>query len=535
MENKSPIYDKDYVTLEYLRNYINKNDEEEKKVFNRNFGSQPTPPYYVNDTWSSDGGLYVCIAERLIGDFNQSDWKSIVNTEKYDGYIAQSIDITINMLNENQDHKIETFIQETDPSSEWETNVAKEKHLYDYWRVNNGATAKMFVRYATDPVTYGWETQPSPSDIWDFVDKHKTLYGVKPTSYDKGDLWYITSDIATTDIPTGCGANGWVIATKSATSFDKADWTLLGKEIDMDTLQGYFYTKVQINSSFSVLKDDFSAEISSGLSSLTATIQSTYATKSSMTEALSLVSSAYSSINTLSSLIDVLSTTVTSLSSTITQQILSPDGITGVVSALSTRLLDIASDNTKILSSFSSLNQTIATQTSSAFEQYFKNTKVTETMSSMNGEISRSKEVLMDLQAYIRYGLETEQYTETYDTVYKSDKTYYKKVGDTYSSLTAGTDYIIGAPSNQNVYEENDDYGSSFIELGKENAKTKLKILGTRLLFLTDGKRTAYISNNKLYIRENTVLKSIQLGDDANLWLQQVDDNGNYNIGWGGD
>lgn len=40
----------------------------------KNFGSQPTPPYRVNDTWTSNTGIYICIRERLIGNFVASDW-----------------------------------------------------------------------------------------------------------------------------------------------------------------------------------------------------------------------------------------------------------------------------------------------------------------------------------------------------------------------------------------------------------------------------------------------------------------------------
>jgi len=41
----------------------------------QNFGSQPTPPYHVNDSWMNGTDIYVCVRERLIGNFVSSDWQ----------------------------------------------------------------------------------------------------------------------------------------------------------------------------------------------------------------------------------------------------------------------------------------------------------------------------------------------------------------------------------------------------------------------------------------------------------------------------
>lgn len=41
----------------------------------KNFGSQPTPPYRVNDTWMNGTDIYICNNERLIGNFVASDWQ----------------------------------------------------------------------------------------------------------------------------------------------------------------------------------------------------------------------------------------------------------------------------------------------------------------------------------------------------------------------------------------------------------------------------------------------------------------------------
>lgn len=45
----------------------------------KNFGSQPTPPYRVNDTWMNGTDIYICNNERLIGNFVASDWQKASN------------------------------------------------------------------------------------------------------------------------------------------------------------------------------------------------------------------------------------------------------------------------------------------------------------------------------------------------------------------------------------------------------------------------------------------------------------------------
>ena len=41
----------------------------------KNFGSQPAPPYRLNDTWMNGTDIYICVNERLIGNYVASDWQ----------------------------------------------------------------------------------------------------------------------------------------------------------------------------------------------------------------------------------------------------------------------------------------------------------------------------------------------------------------------------------------------------------------------------------------------------------------------------
>ena len=70
--------------------------------------------------------------------------------------------------------------------------------------------------------------------------------------------------------------------------------------------------------------------------------------------------------------------------------------------------------------------------------------------------------------------------------------------------------------------------GNPYIELGKADNQTTIRILPERIQFLTNGEETAYISNNSLYINESTILTRQQIGH----WVTTEDEVGNLNTYW---
>lgn len=73
-----PKYDTDLVNKGYLDKALDGSvSTVDKKLTSKshNFGSQPTVPYYVNDTWMNGKNIYICKTQRLIGDFNSNDWE----------------------------------------------------------------------------------------------------------------------------------------------------------------------------------------------------------------------------------------------------------------------------------------------------------------------------------------------------------------------------------------------------------------------------------------------------------------------------
>lgn len=80
-----PKYDTDLVNKGYLDKVVGIAEEDIKELGgsvskkNQNFGTQPTTPYYVNDTWMNGTDIYICVRQRLIGDFNSEDWSLASN------------------------------------------------------------------------------------------------------------------------------------------------------------------------------------------------------------------------------------------------------------------------------------------------------------------------------------------------------------------------------------------------------------------------------------------------------------------------
>lgn len=78
-----PKFGEDLVNLAYLDKRLGEETENVEKLgYSKNFGSQPIPPYRVNDTYMNGNEIYVCITERLIGDFDINDWQKASNYKR---------------------------------------------------------------------------------------------------------------------------------------------------------------------------------------------------------------------------------------------------------------------------------------------------------------------------------------------------------------------------------------------------------------------------------------------------------------------
>ena len=281
--NKNPVYDEDYVTLGYLKEYIGEDNDEESETYSKNFGSQPIPPYHVNDTWTdTNGSLYVCTTERLIGDYNSADWTLIIDRRPYDDLVTEYGDIIVDGLAAQvYDHKIESFVSDTDPSVDWITYVDKEQHVYDYWL--DGTQAKVYVRNNTNPITYSWKNTTVSDNTWNRNTGHKNIFNTKPTTYDAHDLWLIDETTPVEDIPDYAQAGDWVVTSVSNTEYNKSDWT--PNTIDLAFLinEPKVYSRIEIDRRTDVLEDSVNVKLQQTENSILAEVSSTYATQETVT------------------------------------------------------------------------------------------------------------------------------------------------------------------------------------------------------------------------------------------------------------
>lgn len=283
--NKNPVYDNDYVTLGYLKDYIESPNSELSKVYSKNFGTQPTPPYHVNDTWtSSDGKFYICIKDRFIGKFNISDWIVIIDKAPYDKLVADYGEVTIDMLaSQVYDHKIESFVQVDDPSVNWVTYVDREQHVYDFWK--NPATNKeyVYIRKDTNPITYQWEPRSGSSIIWNGITGHKNIFNQKPESYNKSDLWLINELTDVNYIPEDTEVGDWVVASQDSETYDKTHWSKAIIDIDLTITEKKVYSRVEVDNRITILENDFNVKLIKTENSILGEVSSNYANQKSVT------------------------------------------------------------------------------------------------------------------------------------------------------------------------------------------------------------------------------------------------------------
>lgn len=193
---------------------------------------------------------------------------------------------------------------------------------------------------------------------------------------------------------------------------------------------------------------------------------------------------AYITVNKQEQEIDAIIKTQDDQSESIAQLTIDTDDITSRVSSAETSLNTLNDTITNIRS-------TILEQTNEAFTMWFEETGLQGDLDDVQELLQSQNVTLEEIKAYIRFGT----------------------INDTTSPY----------------------YGSPYIELGKEDANTKLRILDNRIQFLTGENETAYISNNTLYINESTVLTRQTMGTESTgFWITEIDSEGNQNTRWGG-
>lgn len=191
------------------------------------FVSQPKPPYNVGDLWfdSKTSDIMTCIKKRDSGDYVASDWEKrnkYTDDSSLTDFINNTYTTDIGNIQDQIDGKIETFRQETDPSTAWTTADDKKKHIGDLWY--DTATNETFMYNGA-----GWSPVAGtvPDEVWGKIDSKCQIFTAQPKPpYNKGDLWFVGSS---GDILT-C-----TTARKDGESYVETDWTKQNKYTDDTT------------------------------------------------------------------------------------------------------------------------------------------------------------------------------------------------------------------------------------------------------------------------------------------------------------
>ena len=191
------------------------------------FVAQPKPPYAVGDLWfnSKTSDIMTCVKARATGNFDSTDWEKrnkYTDDSSLTDFINNTYTTDIGNIQDQIDGKIETFRQETDPSTAWTTADDKKKHIGDLWY--DTATNETFMYNGA-----GWSPVAGtvPDEVWGKIDSKCQIFTAQPKPpYNKGDLWFVGSS---GDILT-C-----TTARKDGESYVETDWTKQNKYTDDTT------------------------------------------------------------------------------------------------------------------------------------------------------------------------------------------------------------------------------------------------------------------------------------------------------------
>lgn len=273
-----PKYDTDLVNLGYLKKIINELKEINsttqnnlEKVFSKNYGSQPTTPYYSGSTWTTEDYIYRCIKDRLIGPFSIDDWVIIYDRKKEKLMNENFLFLSQVELKEQSDGYIETYYLVDDPSASWDTSLLKSTHEGDFWRTKTetGFCDYVYTKLATNPVSYDWLITNLPITVFNAVTGTKKIYLVEPNNYSEGDLWQKIEN----------NNKVYYEALKDSDTFNAEDWEIINEELSLKNLESYYLITSEINKELENIDKKVTKKIAESSDSILLSIESEYTSK----------------------------------------------------------------------------------------------------------------------------------------------------------------------------------------------------------------------------------------------------------------
>lgn len=197
----------------------------------RVFVVQPEPPYDIGDLWvqGETGDIMRCRTTKTDKQtYDSADW---IKASKYtDDTKAKEVEKQLgtvkNDLQIQIDGKIESFNQESDPSTSWTTEALKVQHKGDLWY---NPTDKVTKRWSGTT----WNTLDDATALaaQELAKNKRRVFSSQPIPpYDIGDLW--------------CqGGSGDIMQCKTAKAvsgtFDNLDWQRASKYTDDSTFNAF--------------------------------------------------------------------------------------------------------------------------------------------------------------------------------------------------------------------------------------------------------------------------------------------------------
>ena len=289
---QNPKYDNDMVNLGYLNKRLGQTEESISKNNNsisqlpKNYSTPPNPPYYKDSLLCYGNKIYRCNITKLRGEFSWNDWTIVATDDTtISDFIKNTYEVEKLEIQEQIDGKVQTHYQDNDPSKDWATDLEKGRHVGDYWYNTTNDTQWRYNQITTGPtITYGWGQVNIPKSVFDTIDRKKSIYTEKPTSYKKDDLWIIEETLSDDDLPIGTDENpiakgDWVFSIADSDVYNKSHWVKRDEDVPLSYLKQHYYTITEIDSSLEVIERNTESKITKASEEISLNVSQTYTTK----------------------------------------------------------------------------------------------------------------------------------------------------------------------------------------------------------------------------------------------------------------
>ncbi|MGN1158429.1 MAG: hypothetical protein ACI4TK_19825, partial [Agathobacter sp.] len=158
--------------------------------------------------------------------YSADDWDMTIaftSKSEFDDFVNNIFENEIETIKTQVDGKAETYVQSTDPSSEWTTDDIKKEHVGDMWLNTSrdevsGISSMGTAIYKNVNGIYKWVETDIPNELFDMIDGKAQVFVKTPVPpYFVGDLWVRGGDnpimVCKTNRESGdFNADDWVIA-----------------------------------------------------------------------------------------------------------------------------------------------------------------------------------------------------------------------------------------------------------------------------------------------------------------------------------